>query len=483
MGFNHSSGGILKNLPANDQRSFSRHKFSFMSPKALFALAVILFCSTASAFSGEGGVYDANLEVNYAAATAFNVVSSNGVYAGGFTIPGTPSGIWTSSDGAYLFRAGEFFDQNLPVVTITSPTGTIVSSTVSLVYSSTEPGNPINNFFIRLDSGAWINNGLSTTHSFGSVSNGAHTIYVVATDAYDLNSATASTSFSVNTGGGSDSPAISQQQPVTQTSAPRGGSGPAPPTAAPEISVADVENPANIVSKTDYKAVTSANPDGVEVSRKASFQEVKVSGGSTAPIYSFNVGVKNTTNSALKNVKVRETIPKAIASNVSRITFKQAPARIINPDPEVEWLVEELAPGAEAKFFYFVNDLSDKSIKGTFESYVAGLPAAKIASEVKKAEDACMRVSCDDSNICTEDSCSQGACSYNSTPRDGIGCGSKGVCSNGKCVEPVAAAAAVPTQGSGLLEGLLAGGALVVVVVIIVAVLGVLVFFGKKKKY
>lgn len=113
------------------------------------------------------------------------------------------------------------------------------------------------------------------------------------------------------------------------------------------------------------------------MAKAASYAEVKISGGSTTPAYIFNLGVKNTTEAPLTNVKVRETIPKAIASDVSQITFKESPT-VVNPDPVVEWTVD-LNPGEEKKFVYFVTKLADPGAVGSFDSYVKTLPKPEIS--------------------------------------------------------------------------------------------------------
>ncbi len=475
-------------MSENERGDFSIPKFSFINSKALFALAVLLFCSSASAFSGHGGVYDSNLEVDYAAASILGVSSSNGVYAGGFTLPGTPSGIWASSGGAYLFRAGEFFDQNAIIIKITSPapSATLTSQSVAVSYFADDTNtNPLAKFWVRVDAGSWLNNALATSYTFTGLANGSHTAYVVASDAYDLNSSTASVNFTVQVSTGSTGTDTTVAK-ATDTSAgrPTGGGGPTPATTgAAAITVADVENTANIVSKVDYEGPKATSSDGVAVSKSASFIELKGSGGAVSGVYGFNVGVKNDSSKPLKNVLVREVIPKAIAGNVSQITFKQYPAKIIKDDPEVEWLVEELAPGAEVKFFYFVKSLADKSIASNFKAYVAGLQASTVAAQAKVVDASCSAVKCDDSNICTEDSCSGSSCTHDPATREGINCGQNNVCKAGKCVALPAKAPPVQAASSpiGGVIALIAGIGILGLIFIAVVVAGAWYLFIRKK--
>lgn len=454
---------------------------------SIICFSLLLLTSTAAAFIASGTLVDANLAI-MDGFTDGNTASASGTYTGSFLIPVAPTGTWANSDGSYLFRVGEFFDQNLPVVSITSPTQNshFSSSTVLLEYSVVEYGNPVNNFWVRVDSESWVNNGLNFSYTFNGLSDGSHTLTVIATDSSDLNSA-ATVSVTVNT-----SPAGSSLPTATQTGGTTGGpgsGGPSTPTTL-AISIADVENEAKIVKKVDYEPVVSSTPQGVEVSREASYREIKASSGGIAPVYAFDVGVRNTTKNTLKNIKVRETIPKAIARDVSMITFKDYPTSIIKADPEVEWLVEELAPSEERKFFYFVKELSDKSIAKNFDQYISSVPTSEVKAEVKREDLACSRITCDDENICTADSCLDGICYHDGSARDGMNCGGPTrVCSDGKCVDrsslmPVQPEGPLKEGGleAGGLDGLLAGGALVALVVVVLVVLGVIVFMFRKPK-
>ena len=180
---------------------------------------------------------------------------------------------------------GEYMDQNLPTVSIVSPTSTTgsTSSTVTLSYTSTEYGNQISNFWVRLDSGQWINNGVATSRVFTNVADGFHTFTLIAMDTYDINSATVQVTFSVSTGGSGTTVATTPAAVASTGAVVAGGTG-GGPVSAPAVSVADVQNPDKVVAKTDYARVESTTSEGLEVSRKAAFQEVKLSGGSgTAP--------------------------------------------------------------------------------------------------------------------------------------------------------------------------------------------------------
>ncbi|VVB98894.1 Uncharacterised protein [uncultured archaeon] len=133
-----------------------------------------------------------------------------------------------------------------------------------------------------------------------------------------------------------------------------GGGGGSSRQKIPPLNIADVENPAKIINKIDYEPVRTVTSDGIEIIKNTSYEEIRTSSGTNASVHVFSSRVKNTSEAIVKNVRVRETIPKSIASDISKVTFREAPTTIINPDPEVEWIIPELKQGESKEFFYFV---------------------------------------------------------------------------------------------------------------------------------
>ncbi|HLC78939.1 MAG TPA: Ig-like domain-containing protein, partial [archaeon] len=162
---------------------------------------LLIFCSSALAFDANGTGVDVNLGEIYDVADS-NLSSSS--VAGDIVGGEAPTGIWTS--GNYHIRLGVYFDQNLPSVSITAPaTGSSSTSTsVTLTYTVSAIGNPVRKIFVRLDSESWIDNGLSLSYNFTGLSTAAHTLSVIAMDAYDLNSSTASVTYTVTSAGSGD---------------------------------------------------------------------------------------------------------------------------------------------------------------------------------------------------------------------------------------------------------------------------------------
>jgi len=105
--------------------------------------------------------------------------------------------IWSGlTDGTYTFYvraydvAGNYVEVNVtftidltaPDVTITSPAdgSTVTTSDVTVQWQSS--ATDIAYYLVRLDSGAWINVGTSTSYTFSGVSDGVHVVCVVAVD-------------------------------------------------------------------------------------------------------------------------------------------------------------------------------------------------------------------------------------------------------------------------------------------------------------
>ena len=97
------------------------------------------------------------------------------------------------------------YDSTAPTVTISSPTSgsDTTSSSITVQYTGSDgTGSGVKTYWLRLDSGATINNSTNTSYVFSGYSNGNHTIYVWATDNLDYNGSEASVTFRKTGGGG-----------------------------------------------------------------------------------------------------------------------------------------------------------------------------------------------------------------------------------------------------------------------------------------
>ncbi len=395
---------------------------------ALYALFIsaLALSSFAGAFDANGDSFDGNFQ-----SFGYSLADSNvagGTFEGDFVSPAVTTGSWHG--GGLYFREGVYFDQNKVGVIITAPASgsSFASSSVTLTYNFETPGNPVKIFWVQVDSNGWINNRMNLSRDFNGLANGDHTFYVVATDLYDVNSLTKSVAFSVSVSSG----ASTTSSTVTVGTPPGGGVGSG---GTPRVAIDDVENQSNVLKTYEYAGSSGVSADGIEVTRSVSNIVLDTSAKGRTNVWGFDVVIKNNSDKPFQNVSVVETIPKKVAANVSEVTFKVQPARIIKADPIVEWIIEDLPVGGETKFFYFVEKLRDKGISDDYNAFFASQPVPELTAEEKTLDDACRNVNCDDNNICTQDSCSQGVCS-NVPAREGITCSEGSVCKLGNCVAP-----------------------------------------------
>ena len=77
-----------------------------------------------------------------------------------------------------------YVDAHVPVLSITAPTEgqVFATSTVAVTWTGSDTGSGILWYRVQLDSGAWVDKGTATSHSFTSVADGAHRINVTASD-------------------------------------------------------------------------------------------------------------------------------------------------------------------------------------------------------------------------------------------------------------------------------------------------------------
>jgi len=74
----------------------------------------------------------------------------------------------------------------------------LTTSTVDVQWSGSDAGSGIAYYLIRLDDGAWINVGTTTSHTFTAVADGIHVVYVITVDNV-RNSAMSCVMFEVDT--------------------------------------------------------------------------------------------------------------------------------------------------------------------------------------------------------------------------------------------------------------------------------------------
>lgn len=356
-----------------------------MPGKKIFFAALVLLAvpPAAYAFDGNGGAIDVNfIEILESAASDAN----GGTISVGFILGESQSGIWNSASPDAGVQLGVYFDQNLPSVTISSPASgsSTTSTTASLAFEVAPGGNPIAKHFIRIDSADWIDNAFSKAYTFSGLSTGTHTIYVIANDAFDLNSATASTTFTITAAGGGTGGTGGSGGTGGTDSGGGGGSGGGSGKKTQTI----LDNPLNLVKKIYYEGGEFTTKEGYVAKRWGIWRLISVGGGVNASYYTLVINIKNPTGTTFTNIAIKEEINKEFADHVKRISFEPEPDEIITPDPVVEWLLKEVPPGTDLNILYTVNGLSDKSLSERFGDFVKelGSPEALISTQAPPEE-------------------------------------------------------------------------------------------------
>lgn len=445
----------------------------------VFTMAILLALPMASGAQGTGGTYDINFTTFY---DAVDQNSDTNTLSVDITLGDTPTGVWAG--GSINLRAGVYFDQNKPTVSISAPTdgSSTTSTSATLTYSGSSIGNPITNYWVQVDSAGWIDKDLNTSHDFTGLSVASHTFYVVATDSQDFNSTAASVSITItapaaaastSSGGGTSS----------SSGGDSGGGGGGGGGGKKKLDTLD--NALNLINKVVYPTEAKELENKIVVDRDVIWRLVKAGAGTTASYFTFVVGVRNNTGQDQHNVEIIEEIPKEVANHVKRINFEPEPTEILEADPKVKWVIDDLPAGADVNIHYTVNGLSTKSIFDDFQNFLGNMkpPQAGIAKKPGGEEPACRSIDCDDSNVCTRDTCSGGVCGHQ--PRNGVSCGQNKVCKQGVCTERETTGAFVLPEIKLKLPDLkeIITSAIIVVVLAAWALVGILfVFYRRRRK-
>ncbi|MFH1225298.1 MAG: hypothetical protein V1676_05865 [Candidatus Diapherotrites archaeon] len=86
-----------------------------------------------------------------------------------------------------------------PTATISSPAAgsSTAANSMNIVYSASDANAGIKKYYVQMDSQGWIDNNLSITRKFFGLAPGSHTAYLIAVNDADLNSSTASVTFTL----------------------------------------------------------------------------------------------------------------------------------------------------------------------------------------------------------------------------------------------------------------------------------------------
>ncbi len=374
-------------------------------------------------------------------------------------------------------------DQTTPIVTITSPTNGFRTSgppQFTLVYTPTEPN--VKKYWVRIDSGNWIDNGSNTSYTFtvSSENTKAYTLSVKLQDLADNNSAAASVSVMfvrlgeaevcgngfcgsgencsncprdcgvcgvscASLGGvvcsdeeecdgswvGSDDDDYCSvgkfipKEIITEVEEVLLVKNTYIPLEEENLPILDITE-----KEMELRLKRLATREDLRFSRSLKVQALFGISGIIKYRNIISILIENISTRRLEGIELIEGIPKEFAENSSMIG-SDSNFIVLEEDPLLKFQVGDLGAGEKTTVSYDFNRSLEKGqiTEDMFNSMDA--PAALI----KLTEgDLCMGVYCNDFNPCTRDYCVKGECVF-APMNDGAKCGVGMVCKEGQCVK------------------------------------------------
>ncbi|MFH1224321.1 MAG: hypothetical protein V1676_00785 [Candidatus Diapherotrites archaeon] len=288
-----------------------------------------------------------------------------------------------------------------PTVAITHPIDRLstTGNGITVAYSGTSQ-NGIAKYYVRIDTNDWIDNGTSTSYSFSGLNYAAHVVYVIANDTTDVNSATASASFTLSPIG---------EAPVTEAiggTPEEGGAQGTEGTQGTEGQAAQTETIAESTFVFEQRgqgargALAGLGIPQVQLEQAAAMsgkviRSVEITKALKGEMLYYNskitLVVMNTSMEDMKDVSIVEHIPKEIAQDASEIN-SETPFIVIKGDPIVRFMIGDINAGGETEITYLVpNAISIGGARAAIEYYssnapiIAGSPRLGVAESIKYA--------------------------------------------------------------------------------------------------
>jgi hypothetical protein len=402
-------------------------------------------------------------------------------------------------------------DNAPPTISISSPTNgsTSSSSTVTLEYSGVDANSGIARYWVAVDSSdsnAFINNGLNTSYSFTSQSNGVHVYHVKATDNADNNSSDANVTVTVSvsnesgsTGSGypacsyysgSNVCAIEETCPgiwlnaynttrccsvacaviASDSSGPNGSGQNGELVGFSVEKPVGVMNPSSRVFELDsFQELLNHNkvtgPNEIKAVRSMSVQELA---GANESVKGYNVSISlsitNPTNQIQRKVQVVEEIPKSLLSSASLVQ-SEAHFVVLQEDPVLLFdLLGDLDQN-QTKTIHYEYSLGNGQLAPSKSQLDSFLSVVLLQDSLPL--DSCATKKCDDDNPCTVDYCRNGNCVFafavNGTE-----------CQNGFCEKGICQAGSQPVVSH---SGQFSGGLIAPVFGIVIALVVLLAIY------
>jgi hypothetical protein len=285
----------------------------------------------------------------------------------------------------------------------------------------TDTNSGIAKYYVKADTGSWIDNNTNTSYAFTNQSAATHTYQAKAVD---------------NAGNETTAQITTTIEPTDNraSSTPGGSTGTTPAgtttifttqkTGTPteqqiEQTLAQAGYTQQQINSTMQTAKNTPTTQTATATRET---------GITGTSYRAKITIAIANNSANKwrEIKVIAEIPKTIAENAGLID-SNSPFTALKADPIIQFIIPEIQAGQTREISYSV-------AKNTPESTAQSIPQAIVASYAQT--EPCDGVSCDEGNACATGTCNNatGKCEY-SYEQDGTACGENKKCVQGTCAE------------------------------------------------
>jgi hypothetical protein len=255
------------------------------------------------------------------------------------------------------------YDATAPAIASVSATGS--GSDVAVTWSGSDSFTGIESYYVREDSGSWIEKALSTTHTFSGSASADHTYYVKARDYADNNSLISSAIYTAPT------------TPVTPTTGPGGGGGggggggpSVPPVIPPaaegifDLNLIRIDDPVEAGEKVDFTFVvknsTKATNGNAYITYWIEQDGKKVVSGSET-IYLLAGESREISEALLSSEEMSGRFDFYLSlsrAGQKKITLKKTISIMVGAPTKIELKTSSLLPGEEDQPVTFALDIS-----------------------------------------------------------------------------------------------------------------------------
>lgn len=332
-------------------------------------------------------------------------------------------GTGDNNEAAHLIYMA--IDKTAPTVSISSPSNGTSQTTasVALSYSGSDATSGIAKYYVKADSGSWIDNGTSTSYTFSSQTNGSHAYYAKAEDNAG-NSAETSTNITISTGGAWGILGIGPQARPTETKQILTLANEFIPLAETSIPILDLTE-----KQLELQQKRFATASEITLKRSIKSLAIMTPSGITGYRSVITIEVENISGKTLKGMEIIEAVPKEMAENAALIK-SDTNYYTMEADPILKFQLGDMQPGEKKSFEYSFERTAGE---GAVTADMFNGMKAPVALLQMQPEDKCMGVLCNDYNPCTRDYCVEGKCTY-APMQEEAKCGSGMACRQGKCV-------------------------------------------------